>query len=199
MYLHTKYGTATINNIGNLLWEHFFKTWLLISRSQWQKWVSDIPWPQHISTNWIWGFICHIIWDMLLTLCFACCRWVVLSVNSFCLHTTVMLTVCYINRQPGSGYHYSDTNACGALGKAPQAKKKKRSFGDKMPWSIYSYQYLQIKRNLFRVKVRDKWRHKCLMRFRNIGNMHFLTHWKGGPETAKSKNSANLNNFGTQM
>ena len=31
----------------------------------------------------------------------------------FCLHTTVMLTVCYINRQPGRGYHYSDTNACG--------------------------------------------------------------------------------------
>ena len=113
MYLHTKYGTATINNIGNLLWVHFFKAWLLISRSQWQKTVSDIPWPQHISTNWIWGLICHIIWDMLLTLCFACCRWVVLSVNCFCLHTTVVLTVCYINRQRGRGYHYSDTNACG--------------------------------------------------------------------------------------
>ena len=27
--------------------------------------------------------------------------------------TTVMLTVCYINRQPGRGYHYSKTNACG--------------------------------------------------------------------------------------
>ena len=26
MYLHTKYGTATINNIGDLLWVHFFKT-----------------------------------------------------------------------------------------------------------------------------------------------------------------------------
>ena len=25
MYLHTKYGTATINNIGDLLWVHFFK------------------------------------------------------------------------------------------------------------------------------------------------------------------------------
>ena len=24
-----------------------------------------------------------------------------------------MLTVCYINRQPGRGYHYSETNACG--------------------------------------------------------------------------------------
>ena len=26
MYLHTKYGTATINNIGDLLWVDFFKT-----------------------------------------------------------------------------------------------------------------------------------------------------------------------------
>ena len=30
-----------------------------------------------------------------------------------CLHMTVMLLVCYINRQPGRGYHYSETNACG--------------------------------------------------------------------------------------
>ena len=28
-----------------------------------------------------------------------------------CLHTTIMLTVCYINRQPGRWYHYSKTNA----------------------------------------------------------------------------------------
>ena len=108
MYLPTKYGTATINNIGDLLWVQFFKTWLLSSRSQWLKTVSGIPWPQHTSTNWILGLICHIVGDMLLTVCFACCRWVVLSVNCFCLHTTVMLTVCYINRQPGRGYHYSD-------------------------------------------------------------------------------------------
>ena len=26
MYLHTKYGSATINNIGDLLWVHFFTT-----------------------------------------------------------------------------------------------------------------------------------------------------------------------------
>ena len=26
MYLHTTYGTATINNIGDLLWVHFIKT-----------------------------------------------------------------------------------------------------------------------------------------------------------------------------
>ena len=31
-----------------------------------------------------------------------------------------MLTVCYINRQPGRGYHYSDTNA---TARVPQAKK----------------------------------------------------------------------------
>ena len=28
-YLHTKYRTASINNIDNLLWVHFFKTCLL--------------------------------------------------------------------------------------------------------------------------------------------------------------------------
>ena len=37
------------------------------------------------------------------------------------IHTTVMLTVCYINRQPGRGYHYFDTNACGE-----SAERKKR-------------------------------------------------------------------------
>ena len=36
-FLHTKYGTATISNIGDLLWVHFFKTWLLRSRSKWLK------------------------------------------------------------------------------------------------------------------------------------------------------------------
>ena len=33
--------------------------------------------------------------------------------DCFFLHTTVMLTVCYINRHPGRGYHYSESNACG--------------------------------------------------------------------------------------
>ena len=33
-----------------------------------------------------------------------------------------MLTVCYINRQPGGGYHYSETNACGE-----SAASKKRA------------------------------------------------------------------------
>ena len=27
------------------------------------------------------------------------------------IHTTVMLTVSYINRHPGRGYHFSETNA----------------------------------------------------------------------------------------
>ena len=40
----------------------------------------------------------------------------------FCLHTTVMLTVCYINRQPGRGYHYSETNACGESGASKNPK-----------------------------------------------------------------------------
>ena len=39
----------------------------------------------------------------------------------FCLHTTVMLVVCYINRQPGRGYHYSESNACG---ESAASKKK---------------------------------------------------------------------------
>ena len=56
----------------------------------------------------------HFCTNPVLTLYFACCRWVVLSLNCFVpINTTVMLTVCYINRQPGRGYHYSDTNACG--------------------------------------------------------------------------------------
>ena len=56
----------------------------------------------------------HSHTNPVLTLCFACCRCVVLSLNCFVpIHTTVILTVCYINRQPGRGYHYSDTNACG--------------------------------------------------------------------------------------
>ena len=38
------------------------------------------------------------------------------------------LTVCYINRQPGRGYHYSDTNACGESA----ASKKVFVFGTPM-------------------------------------------------------------------
>ena len=50
-------------------------------------------------------------------------------------------------------------------------------------YMIYSHQDLQIKRNLFSVKVRDKWRHKrrhnLLMTLRIIGYKHCLTHWSG--------------------
>ena len=126
-----------------------FKTWLLISRSQWQKTVRDIPWHQHISTSWNWGLICHIIWDMLLTLCFACCRWVVLSVICFCLHTTVMLTLCYINRQPGRGYHYSNTNACGENA-ATRSGCTKRSFGTNWSEIAQSDVVASFKNNLNR-------------------------------------------------
>ena len=56
----------------------------------------------------------HFHTNPVLTLCLACCRWVVLSLNCFVpIHMTVMLTVCYINRQSGRGYHYSDTNSWG--------------------------------------------------------------------------------------
>ena len=51
MYLHIKQGTATIENIGDLLWVHFFKTCLLRSRSQWLKTVSDITRHQDLSKN----------------------------------------------------------------------------------------------------------------------------------------------------
>ena len=51
-----------------------------------------------------------------------------LLVNCFYLHTTVMLTVCYINRQPGRGYHYSETNACG---ESASSKKTHLSRGNR--------------------------------------------------------------------
>ena len=158
MYLHTKYGTATINNIGSLLWVHFFKTWLLRSRSQWLKTVSCIPWSQHISTNWILGVICRIVGDMLLTLyiCFACCRWGVLSVNCFCLHTTVMLKVSYINRQPGRGYHYSDTNACGESAASKKGEKKSNNKQKKKTWNLPMYSHTHNPRVTVTVSV--KWR-----------------------------------------
>ena len=56
--------------------------------------------PTHIHKLNLGVNMSYNIWDMFLTLCFACCRWVVLSVNWFGLHTAVMLTVCYLNRQP---------------------------------------------------------------------------------------------------
>ena len=106
MYLHTIYETATIDNIGDLLWVIFFQDLTPEIKVTVAETVSDIPWPQHISTNWILGLICHIIWDMFCLLSVSC-----LVGELFCLHTTVMLTVCYINRQPGRGYHYSETHA----------------------------------------------------------------------------------------
>ena len=70
---------------------------------------------------------------------FACCRWVVLSVNCFCLHTTVMLTVCYINRQPGRGYHYSDTNACGVSAASKKGHKSTKGINPDLKKIQVSY------------------------------------------------------------
>ena len=44
----------------------------------------------------------------------------------FCLHTTVILTVRYINRQPGRGYHHSETNACGESAASKKGLKYQR-------------------------------------------------------------------------
>ena len=75
--------------------------------------VAENSEPHSMTTTYIHklNFGGNIVGDMLLTL------FCLLSVSClvgelFCLHTTVMLTVCYLNRQPGRGYHYSDTNAC---------------------------------------------------------------------------------------
>ena len=43
MYIHTKYGTATINSIGDLLWVHFFQDLTLDIKVTVAKTVSDIP------------------------------------------------------------------------------------------------------------------------------------------------------------
>ena len=64
MYLHTKYGTATINNIGDLLWMHFSRPEIKVTVAENSEPHSMTP--TYISTNWIWGLICHIILDMLL-------------------------------------------------------------------------------------------------------------------------------------
>ena len=74
-------------------------------------------------------------------------------------------------------------------------KRRQRSICDRLPGSIYmiySHQDLQIERNLFSVKVRDKWRHKrrhnLLMTLRSIVYMHCLTHRSGRCWISKSKN-----------
>ena len=72
---------------------------------------------------------------------------------------------------------------------------------------IYCHQDLQIKRNLFRVKVQDKCshkrRHNLLMTLRSIGYMHCLSlPHSQKREVFKIQNrkiSANLNYFGTKM
>ena len=76
MYLHTKYRTATINNIGDLLWVQFFQDQVLTPEIK--VTVAENSERHSMTPTYIHklnvGLICHIIWDMLLTLCFACCR-----------------------------------------------------------------------------------------------------------------------------
>ena len=60
-----------------------------------------------------------------------------------------------------------------------KSKIRQRSIYDKIPGPILSHWDLQIKRNLFSVKMRDNWRHKTLLTLRNIGYMHCRTHWSG--------------------
>ena len=69
--------------------------------------------------------------------------------------------------------------------------KKTKSICDRIPGSIYmiySHQDLQIKRNLFSVKVRDKWRHK--RRHNLLMTLSCIGYWfkVGGVENSKSKN-----------
>ena len=82
------------------------------------------PWKMKKSWKSPGILFSHSHTNPVLTLCFACCRWVVLSLNCFVsIHTTVMLTVCYINRRPGRGYHYSNTNACGECAASNKCRK----------------------------------------------------------------------------
>ena len=75
--------------------------------------VSDIPRPQHnihklnlgVNMSYNMRHTLNTTFNLLSVSC--------LVGELFCLHNTVMLTACYINRQPGRGYPYSDTNACG--------------------------------------------------------------------------------------
>ena len=56
------YRNATINKIGDLLWVHVFKNWLLRSRSQWIKNSERHSMTQHISTNYgIWYETCSYV------------------------------------------------------------------------------------------------------------------------------------------
>ena len=51
MYLHTKYGSATINNIGDLLWLYFFQELTLENKVTVAENSERYFMTQHISTN----------------------------------------------------------------------------------------------------------------------------------------------------
>ena len=55
-----------------------------------------------------------------------------------------MLTVCYINRDPGRGYHYSDTNAC-----SERAASKKNVNLREMKLAHRNYLGLNARRPVF--------------------------------------------------
>ena len=101
--------------------------------------------PWKIKKSWK-SSVFHFDTNPALTLCFACCRWVVLSLNCFVpIYTAVMLTVCYINRQPGRGYHYSDTNACG---ESAASKKQIQNGGIVTMLLILKYGNIEFRVNL---------------------------------------------------
>ena len=45
----------------------------------------------------------------------------------FCIDTTIMPLVFYINRQPGRGYHYSKTNAWGERAASKKSQNPRNS------------------------------------------------------------------------
>ena len=67
--------------------------------------------------------------------------------NYFCLHTTVMLTACYINRQPGKGYRYSDTNACGESAASKYNDTLTRASNSRIVYMLYDDELYMLKSN----------------------------------------------------
>ena len=100
MYLHTKYGATTINNIGDLLWVHFqdLSPEIKVTVDENSERLSMAPtyiYKMSFGVNMSYNMR-HALKTMFCLLSVSC-----LVGELFCLHTTVMLTVCYINRQPG--------------------------------------------------------------------------------------------------
>ena len=115
MYLHTKYGTATINNkhyrrsaVGAFFQEPTPEIKVTVAEnserhSMTPKYINKLNLRVNMSYN-----MRHALNTIF---CLLSVSYLVGELIC-CLHRTVMLTVCYINRQPGRWYHYSETNAC---------------------------------------------------------------------------------------